>query len=790
MIVNSYVKPWTLKTPEQLRRARLKDIPTDDVRFYQYGKNTGWDYGPAIPDDQVFEATAGRRGYGYTLATPWRSTAALTEDQKDRLYLLGSMSKRIREKQYGKKRSVELEAEEKALLGLCPFGGDLPPIDIDVNKKRLDDDTQVLLGTPEQALAGATLFRTKWSETYSVDLPLQKTANAKGGYHLKLASPSFYHTKLLLSLEAKILKVCRACGLKDSRSATDQDAICVDLAMHHHWADGRARLYALENAPTFKTVQEVLNRNLSKPAERAAILALPRKLAATPVVQDFSSFVTDYEFDEAVAAKTAFRKKQITNPKDRLAGVSARQKRALSQISGQPLALLAERAGTLAGTCRGSSERHTFRLALAGWLLLTGMTIETVEATVAAMGGGGDTNVARTTSARISEGKPIKDYEWIQKRFKESGAKRLLEALGQDIATQTQSGLLAAGGDLEQDPITLPELQLGVLETSFGDPYKASLFNLAELAEYKGRRAAKQLFGAVYCGTVSRRWVCPTHGEICRCKLRCQHELTCQHCRSARYKIYANWISAEYPSQTAVAVIDLPSDQTNPVTQSLDLKARLRKELPKSVAQRYYHGHRKLMITCLPEEQKYLGYAVKKAREWGNAAEEVQIMTRQQVAQTFLDTRVTISKDFEALVEWSPYRIDPELVFEYPWMKKNLKLTSANKLGRKSFPWPSRDQISALAKGDKQEQPEFCQKVTELDEKSGIMTLCGIRIWNAYYHDPSEQLITRSRMLPTPYWPVVQAARRHTCQAVRDALPKPVILSETLQAAQNGSLRL
>lgn len=351
-------------------------------------------------------------------------------------------------------------------------------------------------------------------------------------------------------------------------------------------------------------------------------------------------------------------------------------------------------------------QRHLFRLMVAGWLLRRGVDPEIVSQTLTSAGDEIEArDVVKTTWQRIQAEAPVMGWRKLAAYVGDRESKNLARALDEDMVA---AGVIEKGEGWDStNPLTADERLLYA--------------QAAKLAEAAGNdRAVKALERARFCGYRTQEGECSKCGKVCgKRHFIAAERATCPHCSMSRARDLANWVKTKWPEKLWMLLLKL--DDTSPEAARAGVKT-----IKKALMDEFRHGHRYirgpgyvLFVSANPridlsESLHRLGLAQVSREDAAKAIRRV-VGERSVRVREYLNQR-----DIASLAS-------------DPWLTKRMVEASADKVGRTTLPWPSRDDLRLLAKNARRARngQEPIQKLSE-DVAAGSACCQAQVVWALY----------------------------------------------------------
>lgn len=322
-----------------------------------------WLVGPNISDESL-------SAVGFKLAGPSRSAASLSpEDQEKLLRLLSKPTKA---------QTDEERLEEISLLSKCPYGGYMPPVDIDVTHEATKEMIEAARLTIESVLGLEGWGRVRWAHT-----------GGKGVHGDQVAPKDLWSPLLLKAFGRKIQEIAHKAQIplltEGHRSKIDRPAIIIDDSLFERTASSRGLMWRLIGAerPETKKKKTALEGQLPCP--------LP------PPQADVEKKLIEILAEETLRPKSSAKKFIRPRPHKELNG------KVLQHVFDH-----------LAKNIPASGARHPVRLAVAAWLLKNQVPLDSAAATIAALGDSHDAKAAvDTTNRRLGAGLPTRCTKFL-----------------------------------------------------------------------------------------------------------------------------------------------------------------------------------------------------------------------------------------------------------------------------------------------------------------------------------------------------------------------------------------
>jgi len=268
----------------------------------------------------------------------------------------------------------------------------------------------------------------------------------------------------------------------------------------------------------------------------------------------------------------------------------------------------------------------------------------------------------------------------------------------------------------------------------------------AERAGYE--KAAGYFWDVVSCGMFSEEEVCREHGVVGARYIVCKQEKVCRVCGKARALIHFENMITSWPERVAITnvVVTEGAFEGDELDQTRALREKIAAKLPRSVPVRWMIGHLELAAVVPEDKAGYLEDAVKAFQG------QVEVVGKYRAAEEFLTVRSSPQRWILSQAMRTGWDVDPEEVWGSPWLTKKLTQTSANRSGRKTFPWLNEEQISALTKAKARERRQTaagsCPKETFDPNAPGgpLLTICGKRCERHLKHVPTGAFLGLKRL--------------------------------------------
>lgn len=387
----------------------------------------------------------------------------------------------------------------------------------------------------------------------------------------------------------------------------------------------------------------------------------------------------------------------------------------LSSIASGVGGILVNFARAAADALDNAGARHDYRLALAGFMVSSGVTSGLLTRTLEVCGGNPEDALyaAESTIRNFNCNQRVTGYGKIRKLVGAKAARRIKAALqadlvqlGVDEAEATQATAYEISGYTAEDREWI-ELH-------------------ATFAEEKQSEARAVLEESSNCGFFSKERECQAHGTVGVVPLVCKREVACPNCWKTRAACYEHWIweMEKWPGEVVVARLDAESGPASTIVdrvKALRYKTTISPEIPR----RWVLGDGyALLITPAEFELMNVLKHVK-----NNVHPDAKIVKSYEAGEMIVEALGSINKAFVDKVKGR----DPEL-YKFPWLQRHIKRTSANKAGKAALPWPKGPEINLIAKDMRRSMTrerdnyglaeDQCGRPIDPDPETGEARLC------------------------------------------------------------------
>lgn len=513
-------------------------------RFAQRNFRGRWEVAPAIPDKRLAQV-------GYRLGGPYRDASALSERERVELYDLIASAKDA--------QTTEDRGREAELLSRCPFGGPMPPIDLDVKE---GTDREVLRQAAEDFTAASCLGLLgayRWH-----------TTGGKGLHGDWEAPPGCFSTLLLRAMGQRLREFARAAKLpllSDHRLKEDRPPVVVDDSLYERDADARGVVWRLAGSQREEggVKLPIGGIDFDYPIQERTV---------KDIVLNFADYLRqveswDLRADELRAALEEPGERRIVAARYAATAGIRRQAQNLRRLEKMPIDLgpsiagLKHVAAQLVDNDPGHGRRHELRLAVAGWLLSSRIQSNVVAATLASLGDVEDANDAvRTTEARVNCGENVKGIGFIRRVYGEPLAAALRGALHADLA---KAGVAV---DLRQRLTTEDRQTLRDAAQIASGKWDALMASLPEehalRRKYTGKGGphATALRRAAKCGFARQRSECEGCGKGDAPRWISAENFLCPHCAAKWAAAMDDWIDKKWASESVSCYVRKLNDDS------------------------------------------------------------------------------------------------------------------------------------------------------------------------------------------------------------------------------------
>lgn len=559
----------------------------------------------------------------------------------------------------------ERDARIAELLALCPRARYLPMIDLDVAAGH----------TREEALAWARLLDPAL-RAKGFGVPSWHESGGTAGVHGDLYAPDgFEHPDLLEIARVIVLEVAREVGiplLSDYREKGGRPPVVLDDTIFRREPSGRGSLWRPSGAKKNKT----------------GIPKRPIDLDGNPVEYSPPVPAARELFDRAAAVVA--RQRELEGY---AYGRRGRRSRTIRPVELPPgTSYLPRFAAELAGVLARGHARHEARLGSAGWLLGLGVRADVVANTLAhATGNLEDAqDVVASTVSRMNAGRPAKGLPHLQRLLGGAEVVVLREAL---VADGVEKARKCYWTDSERS--LLMRAFRGAPET------------------FRGRLALRD---GARCGTFAMPYECEEHGpQGVRLNVE-ERELTCPHCREARWRAREELLREKWKADRYGVLVVRPTQGENLIRALKRARGSMKRLLFRSWRWFLAHDH---VLFVFPHYD-VRGMEVNLERHDGTlgVAEKPLLVSRDEAIALVGRAWRSPGVAFQGLVETG----DEAAILAFPWLQRmNVVRTHSDKQGATDFPWVTAKEIRERAKRRAIEarggvDPNVCDHEADIDE--------------------------------------------------------------------------
>lgn len=457
--------------------------------------------------------------HGFELASQGRTCANL--DKEVQKLILLWLSKR-------KLDSWEQESLSD-WLDRCPFQGHMAPIDIDIKGEMSIDQKKILAEKVSQACEKVGLGIPRWFLTGGNGI--------HGDHKIPSGLYSCFAVRAYGELVRKVASEAGIPTLNQHRSKADRPKVVIDDSIFDRDSTGRGSLWRLSGAIHNKTGRAktpLFENQETKPADPEVIKkAFDLKEAEYP--GEVERYENRYEYRQ-----------------------SRKQNKPISfEIGPEALNFTAKEIQRFLPP---SGQRHTFRLALAGWLLKAGVNASSVIETLKTTEDTEDSRAAvKSTINRFENGQPVLGYQKLVSIVGKDDFLCLEKALDKDFAVR--------GG-----PIKNPLAELDPGERGF-------LRDAAEWAFSRGLDTRGRLLHRIqFCSlpSLEEHCGCSECGATQYTRKKVAGHPACPHCAWANMNANIQYIKDNWPNKFYALAVQLKDTKKETVQN-------IQKELSKRV---------------------------------------------------------------------------------------------------------------------------------------------------------------------------------------------------------------